>query len=249
MRDLRSRWDRCWAALDLPSPVHAYEDLVQRYAASQRAYHTLEHIRECLTWLERAHDAAERPAEVELALWFHDVIYDPRRNDNEARSADMATRTILEAGGSDALAARIDVLIVATADHGPVEDPDTRLLIDIDLSILGAREARFDEYERQIRQEYAWVPAPRLPSGSRALPDVHARAPADLPDRGPRSARSPRPGQPPPGPCPRGFVGSAAHRARPVRSSTHRAAELRSRPAFPVGSARHPGALTWPRHR
>lgn len=132
---------------------------MERYAASQRAYHTIRHVEECLACLDRVRDAAARPAEVELALWFHDVIYDPRRNDNEARSADMATRAILEAGGRDALAARIDVLIVATADHSPAEDPDTRLLLDIDLSILGAPDARFDEYERQIRQEYAWVPS------------------------------------------------------------------------------------------
>jgi predicted metal-dependent HD superfamily phosphohydrolase len=50
-------------------------------------------------------------------------------------------------------------LILATARHEKSEDPDTRLVIDIDLAILAAAPARFAEYERQVRSEYAAVPA------------------------------------------------------------------------------------------
>lgn len=35
---------------------------------------------------------------------------------------------------------------------------DEALLLDVHLSILGAPTARFDEYEAQVRVEYAWVP-------------------------------------------------------------------------------------------
>jgi predicted metal-dependent HD superfamily phosphohydrolase len=37
-------------------------------------------------------------------------------------------------------------------------DTDEKILVDVDLSILGERPERFDEYEDQIREEYAWVP-------------------------------------------------------------------------------------------
>ncbi|HEY9014053.1 MAG TPA: hypothetical protein VIM84_03190, partial [Gemmatimonadales bacterium] len=38
------------------------------------------------------------------------------------------------------------------------QDPDARLLCDIDLSILGRDPSRFEQFEQQIRQEYARVP-------------------------------------------------------------------------------------------
>src|SRR5215471_12708356 len=47
---------------------------------------------------------------------------------------------------------------MATKDHRGAEAPDTRLVVDIGLAILGQPSPIFDAYERQIRQEYAWVP-------------------------------------------------------------------------------------------
>jgi predicted metal-dependent HD superfamily phosphohydrolase len=47
---------------------------------------------------------------------------------------------------------------MATRSHNVGdEDPDARLLVDIDLAILGSAPARFDEYERQVRREYGHV--------------------------------------------------------------------------------------------
>ena len=48
---------------------------------------------------------------------------------------------------------------MATRHDAVPADGDMRLLVDIDLSILGASAARFDEYERQVREEDAWVPS------------------------------------------------------------------------------------------
>jgi predicted metal-dependent HD superfamily phosphohydrolase len=46
-----------------------------------------------------------------------------------------------------------------TTRHNAIpEGSDAQVLVDIDLSILGASPERFDEYERQVREEYAWVP-------------------------------------------------------------------------------------------
>ena len=102
---------------------------------------------------------ARRPAEVELALWFHDAVYDPQRKDNEERSADWARASVLAAGCSAEIAGRVAALVLATKSHAaPAGDADAALLLDVDLAILGAAPGRFDEYERQIRAEYAHVP-------------------------------------------------------------------------------------------
>jgi predicted metal-dependent HD superfamily phosphohydrolase len=52
--------------------------------------------------------------------------------------------------------ARLGVLLLARHDAQPAGG-DAQVLVDIDLSILGAATERFDEYERQVRFEYAWV--------------------------------------------------------------------------------------------
>src|SRR5690606_13982957 len=119
------------------------------------AYHTLQHLGECLA-LHAAHAAhAARPAEVALALWFHDAVYDLQASDNEARSAEWAQETMRAAGASAQAVARVHALVMATCHSALPEGPDAELLVDIDLAILGATPARFAEYERQIRVEYA----------------------------------------------------------------------------------------------
>jgi predicted metal-dependent HD superfamily phosphohydrolase len=103
-------------------------------------------------------DLAQHPGAVAIALWFHDAIYIPQARDNEARSAAWAGAALRDAGADEPVVARVQAMIMATAHHGFADDPDTALLIDIDLAILGAAPARFDEYERQVRAEYAAVP-------------------------------------------------------------------------------------------
>ena len=101
---------------------------------------------------------AERPDEVELALWFHDAIYDIKGHHNEQRSADWARDALRDAGVDTGSAQRVHDLVMATRHTAVPSAQDERLLVDIDLSILGAERARFDECEQQIRREYAYVP-------------------------------------------------------------------------------------------
>jgi Uncharacterized protein conserved in bacteria len=152
-------WQRAWIGIGATGEGGAlFAQLMAAYAEPQRHYHTLQHLGECLLAFDRAHALAAHTHEVELALWFHDAIYDIKAHDNEQRSADWARDALRDAGVAAEAAQRVHALVMATRHTAVPSGHDERLLVDIDLSILGAERTRFDEYEQQIRKEYAYVP-------------------------------------------------------------------------------------------
>ena len=153
------RWQRTWARLGAAPPGTAlFGELIARYSEPHRKYHTVRHLDECFEKLEEIQAVAMHLGEIEIALWFHDALYEVKRHDNEAKSADWARAVSLEAGVAAAAADRARALVMVTAHNAVPADEDQRIVVDVDLSILGAPEERFDEYEVQIREEYAWVP-------------------------------------------------------------------------------------------
>jgi predicted metal-dependent HD superfamily phosphohydrolase len=158
MNALETSWHDAWRDLRLPPPDGVLDALLARWAEPHRRYHTTQHLRECLALCGAHRGDAAHPGEVAVALWFHDAIYDTARHDNEAASADWARRVLREAGAADDVVARVQALVLATRHSQVPATPDEGLLVDIDLAILGAEPARFDEYERQIRDEYGFVP-------------------------------------------------------------------------------------------
>jgi predicted metal-dependent HD superfamily phosphohydrolase len=155
---LGAAWDDAWRTLGIAPAPTLLGELVARYTEPHRAYHTLQHLSECFVELGHAVGLAEHPAAVALALWFHDAIYDTRAHDNEARSGAWARTALLSAGGAGEIAARVEALVLATRHDVPPDGADARLVVDVDLAILGAEPPRFAEYEAQIRREYRWVP-------------------------------------------------------------------------------------------
>ena len=152
-------WSAAWRDLGLAAPdPSVLDEVVGRWAEPPREYHTLQHLCECLALFEQLRQHARHPGEVAIALWFHDAVYDTGRHDNEAASADWASRVLRGAGATAHMAQRVHALVMATRHAQVPATADARLLVDIDLAILGAAPARFDEYERQIRAEYAFVP-------------------------------------------------------------------------------------------
>jgi len=152
------RWIQLWRQVTVTGdPRGVFQELISLYSQPHRHYHNLRHIAECLTEYESARHLSQQPLAVELAIWFHDAIYDTHAQDNEERSAELAKRCIAMAGGSESLCEEVAALILATKAHEPSQHPDAPLLVDVDLSILGQPTHRFQEYEEQIRREYAWV--------------------------------------------------------------------------------------------
>ena len=156
-----AQWLKAWRDLGVPdSPeLHRlYRDVLLRYSEPHRHYHTGQHLAECFEKVQHIISLAEHPAEVRVGLWFHDAIYDTRRHDNEQQSADWACSAAREMGANAASAQRIHDLIMFTRHSAAPVGVDAHVLVDADLSILGALPERFQEYEAQVRREYAWVP-------------------------------------------------------------------------------------------
>lgn len=154
-------WTRAWTGLGARGAGIALRDrLIAAWSEPQRRYHTGRHLSDCLALFESTMHLVEHPAEIEIALWFHDAVYDLKAKNNEARSAGWADQALSEAAVASDTRVRVHDLIMATCHAAQPNSADAQLLVDIDLSILGADPERFDEYEVQVRQEYAWVPRP-----------------------------------------------------------------------------------------
>lgn len=157
--ELRRRWESAWRGVGVNSDSRTlFLDLIARYSEPYRAYHDLYHITECLSVIEMANHLLERPHEAILAVWFHDAVYDPRRSDNEVRSAQLAEAALIAAGATGETSRRIGDLILLTTHDRDNLSGDGAILCDADLAILGASPQRFAQYEADIRREYGWVP-------------------------------------------------------------------------------------------
>lgn len=128
------------------------EPILSAYAQSGRGYHNLEHLQEVLDWVDLVPLTQLEKDRLSLALFYHDAVYDGRRNDNEQASAEWAVRDLGEQ------AAPLVELILDTRHS---TRPASRLgewMVDIDLSVLGAEAERFRRYDAGVAEEYSWVP-------------------------------------------------------------------------------------------
>ena len=154
----KPRWLELWRMIKAQGdPISVYKDLIACYSEPHRFYHTLDHIAFCLDDFQRARHKAVNLDAVEMAIWFHDAVYDTKAKDNEEKSAQLALAVAKKALLPDEFGRQVANLILATKHDVVPEDADTQLIVDIDLSILGESSKRFDEYEQKIRKEYEWV--------------------------------------------------------------------------------------------
>ena len=154
------RWHKMMGALGIGESIDVYEQLVAAYSEAHRHYHSIAHLADCLERLDESQQFAEAPGEVEIALWFHDAIYDPMSSKNELKSAEWAREFLSFAGATEQVCENVYWHIMATVHDAAPPEGDTALLIDIDLSILGRDKGVYDQFEENVRKEYRWVPKP-----------------------------------------------------------------------------------------
>ena len=152
---LQDEWTKLCATLDVEAAYaqQLWTHLAEAYGEPQRHYHTLDHIAAVVTDAVRLRDRFEQPDAALLALFFHDVVYDPLRRDNEARSADKLELWLGRRIAGDVLAF-CRRAIGATASHASQGDPDIDLILDIDMAILGASPKTYWRYAEGVAREY-----------------------------------------------------------------------------------------------
>lgn len=144
--------------------VPDFAKVLARYSEPARAYHTVDHVLDCLRWLAVSEALAERPLEVRLALVYHDIICAPGSVDNEKRSAELfrahADASHLASGTTERIVGLIEGTALHRACHG-----DGALVRDIDLAVFGSSPQQFARYEAEIRKEYEHVDDRRYRGG------------------------------------------------------------------------------------
>jgi predicted metal-dependent HD superfamily phosphohydrolase len=155
------------------------DEMIQAYSAPGRHYHNLTHIEDCLAVLEGVAGLSERDRDVlTAAIWWHDIVYDPTRSDNEEESAKLA-----ESNLAPDLRHDVGRLIRLTRTHD-VQPADRlgAIMISIDLRIVGAEASAYAAYAAAIRREYGHVPDDAYRVGRLAVLERFAARPAIYPD-------------------------------------------------------------------
>ncbi|TAF57474.1 MAG: hypothetical protein EAZ61_01315 [Oscillatoriales cyanobacterium] len=181
-------WLTCVAAIGVAEPDHTeavatFQALDRAYRQPWRVYHDHRHLETCLALCDELRSELHCPAVVEFALWLHDAVYVPQRDDNEARSARWAeallrrwqvraewrswivaaiwaTRHREEPATNQSSQAQQQNQNSPNHRHNasqPGLERDRDLLLDIDLAILAASPPVFAQYEAAIRQEYGFI--------------------------------------------------------------------------------------------
>jgi predicted metal-dependent HD superfamily phosphohydrolase len=144
-------WGRCVSSPPSPDAKTVYAHLYGLFSAPFRRYHTLDHILDCLRRADEVTDLLADPDAVELALWFHDAVYELDAPSNERASADLFIS--FAQGARPAFRRRVCGLIMATQHEGRERDNDRRFIVDIDLAGFGAPWSEFMRNGALVREE------------------------------------------------------------------------------------------------
>ncbi len=131
-----------------------WNEIVINYCDAGRYYHNLTHIENIINELSDVKDSIPQWDTAMFSVFYHDIIYNALRSDNEAQSADKAQARLQEIGFPKDQITQCVLQILATKGHEPGSDITTKLFIDADLAILGKDSKKYTDYLENIRREY-----------------------------------------------------------------------------------------------
>jgi len=139
---------------NLPDNSEAvYKQLVDAYNEPHRVYHSLRHIQSCLTVFDEISDLLDNPDAVELAIWFHDIIYKIDDKQSEQLSANFFMRLTDGLFTNECRDSVYQHIMATRHDCSEITNKDTKLMVDIDLSSFGLPWADFITDSKNVRAE------------------------------------------------------------------------------------------------
>jgi predicted metal-dependent HD superfamily phosphohydrolase len=167
IKKLKHRWENLLTSFQV-EPTKSqivFCELVAAYSNICRFYHTLQHIQQVLETIAEIQKQTSQLtgqtidfSAIQLAAWFHDVIYEPQCKDNEEKSAVYAKTILTQFDLPIKTIKLVESLILNTKYHQSLSmDLNNQIFLDADLAILGASKFEYQAYCQQIRQEYSWL--------------------------------------------------------------------------------------------
>lgn len=160
--NLETEWSKLLYDSKVENNAHSNSNrllntLCTAYNEPHRHYHNLNHIAYMLAQLDSANSATPI---ARWATWYHDIVYRPRKSDNEHKSAVIALQTMTELGIDPSTSTTVSQIINATKSHRPNKNADDscKSVLDADMAILGAPEQEYKNYGRQVRKEFSAIP-------------------------------------------------------------------------------------------
>ncbi len=139
-----------------------FNEIERKYTNTRRHYHNLQHIQALLAFCESYADELQDADVVAFSVFYHDIIYNVLRKDNELRSAQLAVKRLQALSLPPEKIEQVKLYIEATQTHAitaaVTHTGDLQLFLDFDMSILGANWAAYEAYTQQVRREYRIYP-------------------------------------------------------------------------------------------
>lgn len=138
--------------------LNYWQEIEKSYSQKSRKYHNIAHLENMILELENVKDEISDFDALLFSVFYHDIVYKATSKDNEEKSAEIAKKRLEKINISNERITKIYNQILATKSHKISDDSDTNFLLDADLAILGKDWQDYENYVRQIREEYSIYP-------------------------------------------------------------------------------------------
>jgi predicted metal-dependent HD superfamily phosphohydrolase len=135
-----------------------WTEIEKNYTNKKRHYHTLQHLDNLLAHLTEVKDDIQNWETILFTLYYHDIVYNSLKSNNEEKSAELAEKRMRQISVSPDKIKLCKEQILATKSHIKSTDSDTNYFTDIDLSVLGQPWETYSDYYKNVRKEYSIYP-------------------------------------------------------------------------------------------